>query len=80
MYKTNILETIVSLGIDSYLERASSFAGRRVLEGKDTSSDTIERLKAVCDQLVDLRFQDPLRREFDGETLQDLIKRIESLG
>jgi hypothetical protein len=80
MNKTNVLEEIISLGIDAYIDRANSFAGRRILEGKTTSSDTIERLKHVCNELIDIRFQDNGRREFDGETLQDYIRRIEAIG
>lgn len=80
MSKTNILEEIISLGIDAYIDRANSFVGRRILKGKATSNDTIERLHHVCNALIDIRFQDGGRREFDGETLQDYIKRIEAIG
>lgn len=80
MNKTSILEEIISLGIDAYIDRANSFAGRRVLEGKATSNDTIERLQHVCNELIDVRFHDKGRREFDGETLQDYIKRLDAIG
>jgi len=80
MYKTNILETIIDLGIDAYLERITAFLGRRALEGKPTSDDTNKRLRDVYEELIDIRFKKGLRMEFNAEGLPEYIKRIESLG
>jgi len=80
MYKANILDTIIHLGIDAYIERITAFLGRRTLEGKPVSDETTERLREIYNELIEMRFYENSRKEFDGETLRDFIERIESLG
>jgi hypothetical protein len=71
--KTEILTQVIQLGMDAYMERAQKLIGRRTLEGKQTSVETIERLQVVMLHLIALS-EDPMLSK------SDLLTVLENLG
>jgi hypothetical protein len=71
--KTEILTQVIHLGMNAYVERAQSLVGRRTLEGKETSEETVERLRFVAVCLIALQSDSLLSKE-------DLVKALSNLG
>jgi hypothetical protein len=71
--KTEILTQVIQLGMDAYMDRAQKLIGRRTLEGKQTSAETVERLQFVMLCLIALSDDPTLSKS-------DLLTALENLG